>query len=182
MIVTLLALVLLTLAATAMLRASDTSQVLAGNLAFRRDLANQAERGFAKARTLLVSGALASDTTRTANLLTSNYSAARLTTNASGVPLVLASDAAFASAGMTGSDISENGVTVRYVIDRLCLATETFDTSSCEATAASSSSTDPGGSGWLRKPGGESRPVYRISVRVKGPRDTLAFYQSTFAL
>ena len=180
MVVTLIALVLLLLAAAAMLRAVDTSSVLAGNLGFRRDLGNQAERGFSIARASLVSGALKSETMRIADQAAYNYSSVRLATNSNGVPLLLASDTAFTSAGMTAADKSDNGVTVRYVIDRQCLASGAFSAAGCEVTAATRQ--DPGGSDPGRKPGGETRPVYRISVRVKGPHSTESFFQSTFAL
>ena len=40
---------------------------------------------------------------------------------------------------------------------------------------------DKGGSNHMKKPVGESRPVYRISVRVTGPRGTQAFLQSTLS-
>ncbi|HEY9028428.1 MAG TPA: hypothetical protein VIO33_23330 [Burkholderiaceae bacterium] len=182
MLIALIALVLLLLAGSAMMRSADNSTVLAGNIGFRRDLGNQAERGFVAARKALVSGALSSDTTRSSDQLTYNYSSIRLDTNSNGVPTVLASEAAYASKGMTLSDITDStsGVTVRYVIDRQCIATGTFSAANCEVTAAGS--TDAGGSNWLRKAGGESRPVYRISVRVSGPRNTESFYQSTFAL
>ena len=176
---TLLALVLLMLAAFAMVRLSDTSVVLAGNLAFQRDLTNQAERAFSKARALLVSGGLAEEAARTANQLSLNYSASRLTTSANGIPQVLISDSAYEDLGLTAADLGDNGVTVRYVIDRLCLASGEFSEASCEVTT---SDTDEGGSSWLRKPGAEKRPVYRVSVRVTGPRSTQAFFQSTFAL
>ncbi len=176
---TLLALVLLMLAAFAMLRLSDTSTVLAGNLAFQRDLTNQAERAFVKARALLVSGGLAEEAARNANRLSLNYSASRLTTSANGIPQVLISDSAYEDLGLTAADLGDNGVTVRYVIDRLCLASGEFSEASCEVTT---SDTDEGGSSWLRKPGAEKRPVYRVSVRVTGPRSTQAFFQSTFAL
>ena len=36
------------------------------------------------------------------------------------------------------------------------------------------------GTNWLRIPGGASRPVYRISVRVTGPHNVQAYYQSTY--
>jgi Tfp pilus assembly protein PilX len=176
---TLVALVLLMLAAFAMLRMSDTSVMLAGNLAFQRDLTNQAERAFAKARTSLVSGGLSSEAVRNANQLALNYSASRLPTNANGVPQVLVSDSAYADFKLTAADLGENGVTVRYVIDRLCLAAGQFSDTSCEVTTSDS---DKGGSSWLHKPGSEKRPVYRVSVRVTGPRSTQAFFQSTFAL
>lgn len=179
LISTLFALVLLMLAATAMLRSSDISAMLAGNLSFQRDLTNQAERGFAAARTLMASGALAAETTRESDLITSNYAAARLTTNASGIPRVLTSESSYTDAKFSAADISENGVTVRFVIDRQCLAVGAFNEASCETSAGSS---DASGSSWLRKPGAEKRPLYRVSVRVTGPRNTQAFFQSTFAL
>lgn len=186
MLITLIALVLLLLASAAMMRAAGGSTVLAGNIGFRRDLGNQAERGFVAARKALVSGALSSDTTRSTDQLAANYSSTRLDTNANGVPTVLASDTAYSSKGMTLQDIDDSasdvksGVTVRYVIDRQCITTGSFSAANCELTAATNA--DKGGSDLPRKAGGESRPVYRISVRVKGPRDTESFYQSTFAL
>lgn len=176
---TLLALVLLMLAAFAMLRLSDTSAVLAGNLAFQRDLTNQAERAFVKARTVLVSGGLSDEGQRSANQLSLNYSASRLATSANGIPQVLISDDAYKKFRLAAADLGENGVTVRYVIDRLCLASGEFSDASCEVTTTD---TDKAGSSWLRKPDGEKRPVYRVSVRVTGPRSTQAFFQSTFAL
>jgi Tfp pilus assembly protein PilX len=186
MLITLIALVLLLLASAAMMRAAGGSTVLAGNIGFRRDLGNQAERGFVAARKALVSGALSSDTTRSTDQLAANYSSTRLDTNANGVPTVLASETAYSSKGMTLQDIDDSasdvksGVTVRYVIDRQCITTGSFSAANCELTAATNA--DKGGSDLPRKAGGESRPVYRISVRVKGPRNTESFYQSTFAL
>ncbi|MCB4365661.1 hypothetical protein KIH07_18145 [Hydrogenophaga taeniospiralis] len=176
---TLFALVLLMLAAAAMLRSSDISAMLAGNLSFQRDLTNQAERGFAAARKLMGSGALATESARESSLASGNYAAARLTTNASGIPKVLTSESTYKDAKYSVADISENGVTVRFVIDRQCLAAGAFNEANCETSAGSS---DASGSSWLRKPGSERRPLYRVSVRVTGPRNTQAFFQSTFAL
>jgi hypothetical protein len=31
-----------------------------------------------------------------------------------------------------------------------------------------------------RKPSGSTRPIYRISVRVSGPRSTEAYFQTTY--
>ena len=181
LIITLIALVLLLLAAAAMVRSVDTSAVLSGNLAFRRDLANQGERGLSVARKLLVTGALAAEATRDANQLAQNYSAVKLATNASGVPTILANSTAFSDGTltMTGADLTQSGVTVRYVIDRLCTAAGAFSDGTCEIVERTS---DTSGSSWQRRPGGESRPIYRISVRVTGPRNTQAFYQTTFVL
>jgi Tfp pilus assembly protein PilX len=175
MIVALIALVLLLVGGAAMLRTIDTSSILVGNLSFRRDLANRAERGFVLARAALSSGALSVDSVRTADVTAANYSASKLTDGAGGIPLILTKDSAFT---MTGADITEDEVTVRYVIDRRCVAAGTFDAGSCESLTSSG---DAGGSNWLKKPSGSSRPLYRISVRVKGPQNTEAYFQTTYA-
>jgi len=175
MAITLIALTLLLIGAAAMLRAVDTSGMLAGNLAFRRDLANRSEGAIVAARAALLSGALSTEAARTTDQAKANYSATRLD-SPSGVPAVLADDSKYDKAGYASS--STDKVTLRWVIDRQCASgTVAFSTAACESV---SSSGDAGGSSWLRKPNGASRPVYRISVRVTGPRATEAYFQSTF--
>jgi Tfp pilus assembly protein PilX len=178
LVVTMIALLLLLVGAAAMLRSVDTSSVLVGNLSFRRDLTNRGEQAIVAARKALVSGALSAETTRNANLASAYYSAVKFENASSGIPKVLVSDSAFTSAGMTVADISDDDVVVRYVIDRQCTAAGEFDTRTCEVVALSG---DDSGSNWLRKPGGVSRPLYRISVRVTGPRNTQAYFQTTFS-
>jgi type IV pilus assembly protein PilX len=180
MLITLIAMVVLMIGAVAMVRSFDTSSILAGNLAFRRDLTNQGERGIALARAAFTgSGALSAETARNSDLLNSaNYSSIKLETNAQGIPKLLVKDSLFSSAGMTETTDSTQGITVRYVVDRQCTGHGPPDDSSC---VIATGSPDPSGSAWLQKPGGESRPVYRVSVRVTGPRNTQAFFQTTFA-
>jgi len=178
LVVTMIALLLLLVGAAAMLRSVDTSSVLVGNLSFRRDLTNRGEQAIVAARKALVNGALSAETTRNANLASAYYSAVKFENGSSGIPKVLISDSAFTSAGMTVADISDDDVVVRYVIDRQCTAAGEFDTRTCEVVALSG---DDSGSNWLRKPGGVSRPLYRISVRVTGPRNTQAYFQTTFS-
>lgn len=174
----LVALVVLLLAGVALIRALDVSLLQAGNLAFRRDLANQAERGFVKASTLLGSGALATESLREADSLANNYSASRLASNAQGIPSVLVNDSAFTTAGFTGADITDSatGVTLRWVIDRQCAATGSALATSC---ATASRATDSAADDRYKLVNAETQPVYRISVRATGPRNTQAFFQST---
>ncbi len=175
---TLMALVVLLLAGAGLIRAMDVGLLQAGNLAFRRDLANQAERGIAQATTLLNSGALATETARESDSLANNYSATRLGTNTQGIPTVLTSDAAFTAAGFTSADITDSstGVTVRWVIDRQCAASGNLLSTSC-ATALTGS--DTAADDRYRLVNAESLPVFRISVRATGPRNTQAFFQAT---
>lgn len=180
MIITLVTLALLLLSIAALLRSFHTSLAIAGNLAFKRDLVNQGERGMAKAIDLLKSGALDSSSVRTANLLSSNYYATELDSDSHGIPLLLIKDSAFTG---TATDITDDssGITVRYVIDRLCNSTGSFSTSTCESFKVSTT-TGGSSSNATSKVGLEYQPVYRISVRVNGPRNTQTYLQTTVTL
>jgi type IV pilus assembly protein PilX len=179
MIVVMIALMVMLAGGVALMRSSDANASLAGQLAFRRDLKNQGERGIAWAMAQLSAGNLSGDAARKANLTSVNYSATRLSNDDQGIPNVLLNDSTFTAAGMTGADISSSsaGVSVRTVIDRLCQNVG-------EATAANCTllNSDCGGTG----AGGDSptevlkcaTTTYRISVRVTGPRSTQAFFQA----
>ena len=181
MIITLIALVILMIGGVALVRSFDTSMLLSGNLAFKRDLVNQGERGMAQAITALTSGTLASDPTRQNDLASSNYSATVLPTDLrSGIPLALFGDDPTFTAAWTAGDITDAQVTIRYVIDRQCSASGAYDASTCNSMVGVAA--DASGSNFLKKAGGGTRPVYRISVRVTGPRNTQAFLQNTVTL
>lgn len=178
MIVTLIALVLLLIGVAATLRSVDTSAVLVGNLSFRRDLTNHAELAMAAARTAMVSGSLADQSKRANDLTAAHYLAtAQANGESNGIPKILLSEKLY-SAKFPDAPIVDNGVSVRYVIDRRCLNTGSFDPSTCESMRNAG---DGGGSDFLRKPDGVARPVYRISVRVTGPRNTEAYFQTTYS-
>lgn len=185
LIIALIALVVLTVGALAMTRSSDVSLRMAGNLAFKRDLVNQGERAIATALAELNAGGLAAESTRNANRMASNYSATLLASSAQGIPNVLLSEAAFAAAGFSHADITDTstGVTVRYVIDRQCSAgTGTYDIAACQAVTAKPPPKAGDGIKQDKTTGAVTRPVYRISVRVTGPRGNQTYTQTTVAL
>jgi type IV pilus assembly protein PilX len=187
----LLALLIMMVGAAAMVRSMNTSMVISGNLAFKRDLTNQAERAAAQVMPQLQTGGLAAEATRQTNQVNLNYSATILPTNAQGMPNALVDNAAFAARGSTANDITvaDQAVTVRYLIDRLCANAGVADDSHCtmsdpgNARGGSSSQlltaedSSSGGKGAL-----QALAVYRLSIRVSGPRNTQAFFQSTFSL
>jgi hypothetical protein len=134
-------------------------------------------------------GALVSSSTTNSNVPGANYSATMLPTNPQGVPtILLASDSTFqaawtapdivAASYTVGSTSESPGVTMRYIIDRLCApgTTEAFSSECVQSTAQpmARDSRDPSG---LAPP---SATVYRVSVRVSGPRNTQVFLQTTF--
>jgi type IV pilus assembly protein PilX len=175
-----IALVVLLIGTVALMRSMNTSLFTAGNFGFKRDLTNQGERAMSTVLDLVQTGALGSEAAREANATARNYSASILPTNGDGVPLALLSDAAFAAVGVAGNDISaaDMGVTVRFVIDRLCAAAGPASPGNCAVARPppqGCSNSDCG----LEPP---TQFVYRVSIRVDGPRRTQSFFQSTFTI
>jgi type IV pilus assembly protein PilX len=104
----------------------------------------------------------------------------------------LTNDTLFAAVATAGNDSVDaaQGITVRYVLDRLCATTGPADPSRCTmsdsgvpdgVSASQSDGAEHAGSG------GEAaavppQVVYRLSIRVEGPRRTQAFFQTTLTL
>jgi len=180
MVIVMVALMVLLAGGVTLIRSSDANSSLAGQLAFRRDLKNQGERGIAWATAQFSTGSLSTYTSRQANVVSINYSATRLAANTQGIPNALLTDSAFTAAGMTGTDITSTttGVTIRTVIDRLCTNTGAHTASTCTILslpcAKNTSSQDSATAQNLDC----QLTAYRISVRVDGPRSTQAFFQS----
>lgn len=188
----LMAMVIMLIASVALIRSINSSMSMAGNLAFKRDLVNQADRAVAAAMAALdPAGALGTAAVRAASVIDSNYSATRLDVNGQGIPLALLSDTAFAAVARVANDITVagQGVTVRYVIDRLCQTgssiNEATSTAQQIAAACAVGPTPDARGGSASDPNVALRPpqvLFRLSVRVTGPRNTQAFLQSTLAL
>jgi type IV pilus assembly protein PilX len=183
LIFTLIILLILTIGAVALMRSMNTSLFTAGNLAFRRDLANQGELAVANVMTeFKVGGALVNAAVTDQNVPADNYSATMLGTNAQGVPnILLSSDNTFNATGFTSSahDITPVGnpdISIRYVIDRMCTNTGPTVPSSCVQSSAAPTGLTPGNNA----PPPPSATVYRLSVRVTGARSTQVFLQTTF--
>jgi type IV pilus assembly protein PilX len=179
LIFTLIVLLILTIGAVALVRSMNTSLFSAGNMAFRQDLVNQGEQAVSTVLTQFSPGGALVNAT-TADSIAANYKATMLATNSQGVPNVLLNDTNFNTVGSAANDISNvlaPQVTIRYIIDRLCSAPGPSTSINCVMSAAG-------------PPGGKALPmaavapptatVYRLSVRVTGPRSTQVFLQTTF--
>ncbi|MET3379023.1 hypothetical protein [Variovorax paradoxus] len=178
LLLALVVLVVLLASGVAVMRSMNSSLAGAGNLAFRRDLVNQAEQAIAKAVKVSYPASASKD---------NNYSTVPLAANAQGIPLALLDDTQFAAVGKTTNDLTgaTNDVKIRYVVERLCINdTQTAELQGKEGCATPLSN-PAGGSAQLR-PGGSTglayvtEPIYRVSARVLGPRNTRVFIQSTF--
>lgn len=180
LIMTLIALVVLFISAIALIRSMDASQLMAGNLAFKRDLRNQSERAVAAAMaTFEVGGLLANTTSRNVDLPQANYSSTALSSDVHGIPSVLFNtsvfDATYSAPDPSSGDAWSADLKIRYVIDRMCNVSGAPTPANCQLNALS---TDRGGTAGEKKVGGVSTPVYRVTIRVDGPRNTTTFVQT----
>lgn len=177
MIVSLISLLILMLASIALIRSTDANLLIAGNLAFKRDVINQAERAIPSIKAKFESGALSNSTVRQSDLVASNYYATIQANNSKGIPNVLMGIADGNANNIVDADAK---IIVRYVIDRMCLTTGAVSATAC---SLSQTTTDTGGdvNNIPKKAKGVDVPVYRISIRATGPRNTEAFLQYSFS-
>lgn len=176
----LIVLVILLTGGVAMVRSMNSSLFSAGNLAFKRDLLNQGEQAvsFVLAR-FQGSGALATSASTQSDNTALNYKASQLPTNAQGIPnAMLGNDSAFSAVGVTTNDLegATPQVQIRYVVDRLCSAAGVPTSNTC-VQAKSAPTGGTAGTGGISV---TTSSVYRLTVRVTGPRDTQVFMQTSF--
>jgi hypothetical protein len=186
-----IALVVLLVGTAALVRSMNTSVFTAGNYGFKRDLTNQGERAVAAVLDVVQTGALSTAAAREASDPARNYSAQLLATNPQGIPLALLSDAQFAGVGVAANDISisDMGITIRYVVDRVSaapgpaapansmMAGPGAPAGSSASELANAMDSSSAGAGAVPQ-----QVVYRVSIRVEGPRRTQSYYQTTLAL
>lgn len=180
--IALVALLIMLIASVGLIRSTDTSLLVSGNLAFKRDALNQAERASTKVQTMFETGALKDESQRLNHLLTENYYASIQPSHQNGLPNILLDKSAFDDQ-FSFNNIKDNSsqITVRYIVERMCFSAGAVTISNC---ITSTSTTDVGGSAGNFTGGGKATgietPVYRLSVRVSGPNNTQAFMQSEF--
>lgn len=183
--IALIALVVMSLAAAALVRSVDTNTTIAGNLAFKQSALVASDRGMETAMDWVRTQALANiDSLNTDNL--ANGYLATLTLNLDDTA-VLKNTATWAnSAVATGSGISsgvedETKNEIRYIVQRMCrnAVAPAFD--HCLFGAGETQTSSAGGTDTYA--GGpnvttQNSPVYRVTVRVTGPKNTVSYTQT----
>ncbi len=185
--ITLIALLVMSLAATALIRSVDTNTVIAGNLAFKQTATASADRAVEVAIAWLEANN--NGTTLNNSVLAQGYVAS--TTNATADPIGVAYwDSVAASACListTGDCVTGSGTAGKdaagnegaYIIQRLCANNGAPTGASCIASAGSINS--PGGSIGTTKvvnTVSATQIYYRILVKVTGPRNTASYVQA----
>ena len=188
LIIALIVLAAMTLAAAAMVRTVDTSTLLARNISFKRDAVNRNDVALEAAINQFRAGGAFANGAGTLNDNTAeNFSAVMLPTDTDGVPLILKvkSSPAFGSVWTKGSaepvSISsalDLGMTPVYLIERMCVTTGSALPENCIVNGRAQA----GGTQPNDKPGQLFPPMYRITGRVTGPRNTVSYVQAIFSL
>lgn len=175
--IALIALVALSIAGIALVRAIDSTNVIAGNLAFRQAALHATDVGVETAFNALSSITGASLEANTPSSCASNgsctYWATMQATDTRGVPSTI-------NWSNVGSTTVDSNYTVKYVIDRLCSGALpiTDINSSCYITTASGTGSQKAG---MPSFSSAQQVYYRVTVRVDGPRNTNSIVQVLLA-
>lgn len=185
MVIALITLAIMMIGAVAALRSMNASLTNAGNFGFKRDMGNQAERGLRQA----MNGLNTTTLDLTANQSSLNYSASMLTATPEGIPTVLLGNSPSTAGGVgvatnvidlttaaAGSTTAPQNVIIYYVTDRMCQAAGSMDPTTCLTASNLDLSDDKYGG--ITKP---TSPLYRVTVRIDGPRGAQSYYQATFS-
>ncbi len=183
----LIALVVMSLAAVALIRSVDTSTMIAGNLAFKQSATTSGDSGVEAAITALNG----MQTAATTNVLMDPTNPLNVTNAANGyysnadpaLNLTNAANWVDASSTLVGTDISGNQV--RFIIQRMCrTANQVVSKTNCLFSAAALDNNGQQvplpsdvcqGSGC---PAAGQSPQYRITSRIAGPANTVSFIQA----
>ncbi len=198
LLIALIALVLMTIAGFSLMRSVDTGNVIAGNMAFREVTVHAADLGIEAAATYvnatvapspdanLPGGCVVASATSTPPTLgTCRYAARVLPEDDRGIPLV-----DWTSTG-TIPQTTTNGVTYQFVVERLCnpdttvtvnlgQAAKYVDAKNiCTSSVLDEGKSASGGSAYGGGSVSKITPIhYRVTVRTRGPRNTVSFVQT----
>lgn len=191
--IALIALVTMTLSAIALMRSVDTTNIVAGNLAFKQGATLAGDAGIEAGRTTII-GWYGTATLNSNNSAEGYYATDQTTLDLTGrkTPSNAADDvdwdgtnsSAPVKAKMLTADPAGNRIA--YVIHRLCTQPLSMDhpNNSCltEQQSTSSGSTK-GGAGYGQKPlSGKLQVYYRVTSRIAGPRNSTSFVQAIILL
>ncbi len=179
--IALIALVAMSLAAAALVRSVDSGVLVAGNLAFKQSALMSAESGIARAYKYINENPNALEAGNGANGYWATFSDA----------VDLKSDTTWANAFTVPTDLADASQnTVKYIVQRMCTAENVTDSDkedkcmvgSGNARASSKGSKSEGGGagggGYDAARGNANVPVYRVTVRVTGPKNTISYLQA----
>lgn len=187
----LVSLVVMSLAAVALIRSVDTNSQITGNLAFRQNATLSSAYGLeAVAQTIGARPSgfeVANDAGNGYYATCLNFDAAaanpcggeRLTQDARWVPNTTSELAGGLPGVVNGVD--PYGNTVQYIVERMCNQAGAAIRARCIMTTSSVSPPPCGSCGGTMEPIPMDFPLYRITVRIAGPKNTVSYVQAFFS-
>jgi type IV pilus assembly protein PilX len=165
--IALIVLVAMTMAGLAMMRAVDTNNMIAGNLAFKNAAASAGDAAVEAARTWL--------TAKTPGQLELDQAGYFANWQPSFDPKTFNWTA---SGTLVGTD--NYGNTIYYVAHRMCNeSAKSIDATDCVKVATVSVGSTKGGGSYGSAPlAGTSLVFYRITARIEGPKFTVSYIQA----
>ena len=182
--IALIVLVAMSLAGIALMRSVDTNVLIAGNLAFRQGATAGGDWGVENARSWIAgnAGILNDDKPAGASFYWANWQQNLDLIGNNPDPLVADYDWNSADPNDLGFDSAGNQV--KYVIHRLCDTAGAPNAVQCVRSSLSAGpGGGPGGSNTIPPIGGGNINIgtvvlYRVTVRVTGPRNTVSYVQA----
>ncbi|MEJ7670062.1 MAG: hypothetical protein WKH97_15315 [Casimicrobiaceae bacterium] len=177
--ISLIVMVAMSLAAIALIRSVDTSTGVVGNLAFRQAAILPANLGVEAAAAALFDDARGAPApiNRINNMPAENYFATvQPGEDARGIPVELQRKTNFTQTRVLAD---QAGNEIRYVIERMCVpaaAGEVARVGICEMLTPKRTSGTTANEGLA--PELPRLPMYRVTVRVDGPKNTTSFLQA----
>lgn len=171
--IALIALVVMSLAAVALIRSVDTNAIIAGNLGFQQSATVSSDSGLETALTWISGnqGAVTANSAANAYYATSTGNAKALV-DASTV---------FATGADLNAGKDSSGNTISYVIQRMCKNLGVAGTDHClfgpVAESSNSFSVCDKSNPCLNEETSTS-VIYRVTVKVSGPRNTVSYAQA----
>jgi Tfp pilus assembly protein PilX len=195
MLVALIVLVVMTMAGIALMRSMDTTNLIAGNMAFKQSATNSADRGIEAAIGWLEAnraGAYLNDPHPDAGYNSSTLNNAGLSSGEQFWSALAAGGVCYlpmvaGACSPTPATIPPNsapyldaaGNSVSFMIQRLCNATGDRNTAGCSVVSGAIVTTGNNeGAGEETLTGTASSVYYRITARVLGPRNTVSYVQA----
>lgn len=193
--VALIALVVMSLAAVALIRSVDTNTIIAGNLSFKQSALVSSDRGSETALGWINAQMVANPASLDGDIASDGYYATYLTLDLDN-PAVLKADATWSNANSeaaTGNDIvggvedNGKGNNIRYIIQRMCSkalppANDTGAMGNKCLFGAAETGTGSKGVKDATQAGAKidaaQSPMYRVTVRVTGAKNTTSYAQT----
>ena len=184
--IALIALVVMSLAAAALIRSVDTNTLITGNLSYKQSALVSSDRGLESAIGWVNSQAIANVATlnsdSAANGYFSTFDALNLDDRAvlKDAATWSANSAVATGAGITGGKEDDTGNEIRYIVQRMCrepdVAPNVDDCQFGSGNDSTGSITTELDLKLNLSP--LPSPVYRVTVRVAGPKNTVSYTQT----